>query len=160
MRRPLAQRLNITKCTPDERCGVHSGFTMDRSRGATAPHAHLDAAAIDRKHRTMSRIDSSLCPSLTETERMTPGLLPTCAYAVAAFDGGGQNVSRPMDRCHETSQCAPTVTDVTASAEHHRYHGIPAVRSALIGAVGVNVAISPAPPAQNRAILPKSACQF
>ena len=29
-----------------------------------------------------------------------------------------------MERCQETSQCAPMVTEVTARAAHHRYHGI------------------------------------
>ena len=54
---------------------------------------------------------------------------------------GVQNVSRPMERCHETSQWAPIETDVTANAEHHRYHGICPVFSAA-GEIGrANVAI-------------------
>ena len=36
-----------------------------------------------------------------------------------------------MVRCHETSQCAPTVTEVTPKAEHHRYQGMCAVRSSV-----------------------------
>src|SRR5258706_15106038 len=40
---------------------------------------------------------------------------------------GVQNVSRPMERCQEISQCAPTMADVTASTEHHTNHGIAAV---------------------------------
>src|ERR1700746_710822 len=46
-----------------------------------------------------------------------------------------------MDRCHETSQWAPMVTDVTASVEHHRYQGICAVFSAAGENGRANVAI-------------------
>lgn len=41
-----------------------------------------------------------------------------------AMCAGVQKVSRPIERCQETSQCAPIETDVTASTAHHRYHGI------------------------------------
>lgn len=41
-----------------------------------------------------------------------------------AMCAGVQNVSRPIDRCQETSQCAPIETEVTATTEHHRYQGI------------------------------------
>ena len=37
---------------------------------------------------------------------------------------GVQNVSLPIERCQETSQCAPMETEVTASTAHHKYHGI------------------------------------
>jgi len=38
---------------------------------------------------------------------------------------GVQNVSRPMELCHEMSQCAPMVADVTASVAHQMYQGMP-----------------------------------
>src|ERR1700733_14386293 len=41
-----------------------------------------------------------------------------------AMCAGVQKLSRPMERCQETSQWAPMVTEVTASAAHHRYHGM------------------------------------
>jgi hypothetical protein len=41
-----------------------------------------------------------------------------------AMWAGVQKVSRPMERCQETSQCAPMVTEVTASAAHQRYQGM------------------------------------
>jgi hypothetical protein len=44
---------------------------------------------------------------------------------------GVQKVSRPMDLCHETSQCAPMVTEVTAKVEHHKYQGMFDIRSAV-----------------------------
>ncbi len=37
---------------------------------------------------------------------------------------GVQNVSRPMERCQEISQCVPTIAEVTARTAHHTYHGI------------------------------------
>src|ERR1700682_3383692 len=37
---------------------------------------------------------------------------------------GVQKLSRPMERCHETSQCAPIATEVTARVTHHRYQGM------------------------------------
>ena len=37
---------------------------------------------------------------------------------------GVQNVSRPMERCQEISQCVPTMAEVTAMTEHHTYQGI------------------------------------
>jgi hypothetical protein len=37
---------------------------------------------------------------------------------------GVQNVSRPIDMCHEISQFAPIVAEVTASTAHHIYQGI------------------------------------
>lgn len=43
---------------------------------------------------------------------------------------GVQNVSRPIERCQETSQCAPIVLDVTARATPHRYQGMPCPRAA------------------------------
>jgi hypothetical protein len=42
---------------------------------------------------------------------------------------GVQNVSRPIDMCHEISQNRPTVVAVTAIAEDHTYQGIEAARS-------------------------------
>ena len=41
-----------------------------------------------------------------------------------AMWAGVQNVSRPMERCHEMSQCVPTMAEVTARTEHHTYQGI------------------------------------
>ncbi len=58
-----------------------------------------------------------------------------------AMCAGVQKESRPIDRCHDTSQCAPMVTDVTARVEHHRYQGMEAVRSAVIDRGRVRVAI-------------------
>lgn len=46
-----------------------------------------------------------------------------------------------MERCQETSQCAPIVTDVTARAAHQRYHGIRSVVTAAARAV-VTVAMT------------------
>lgn len=37
---------------------------------------------------------------------------------------GVQKLSRPIERCQETSQCAPIATEVTATAAHQRYQGI------------------------------------
>ena len=34
-----------------------------------------------------------------------------------------RNVSRPMERCQEMSQCMPTIAQVTAATEHHTYQG-------------------------------------
>src|SRR5277367_6244627 len=51
-----------------------------------------------------------------------------------------QKVSRPMERCQETSQWAPMATEVTARAAHQRYQGICAAAVAA-GRVGVRVAI-------------------
>jgi len=56
-------------------------------------------------------------------------------------------VSRPIEACHETSQCAPMLTDVTASAEHHRDQGMCAVRSSVWDNCRANVAI-PTPSGQ------------
>src|SRR5215472_7314157 len=36
---------------------------------------------------------------------------------------GVQNVSRPMERCQEMSQCTPIMAEVTAPTEHQTYHG-------------------------------------
>ena len=41
-----------------------------------------------------------------------------------AICAGVQNVSRPIDRCQEISQCVPTMAEVTAMTEHHTYQGI------------------------------------
>src|SRR5580658_9002610 len=40
-----------------------------------------------------------------------------------AMCAGVQKLSRPMERCHEISQCAPTIAEVTARTEHQIYHG-------------------------------------
>ena len=45
-----------------------------------------------------------------------------------AMCAGVQKLSRPMERCQETSQCAPIVTEVTARAAHQRFFG-----GALVG---------------------------
>src|ERR1700749_924810 len=37
--------------------------------------------------------------------------------------GGVQNVSRPMERCHEISHSTPTIAEVTPTIDAHRYHG-------------------------------------
>ena len=39
---------------------------------------------------------------------------------------GVQNVSRPIEMCHEMSQYPPNASEVTAAARHHTYHGIEA----------------------------------
>ena len=36
---------------------------------------------------------------------------------------GVQNVSRPIERCQEMSQCTPTMANVTAATEHQTYQG-------------------------------------
>ena len=41
-----------------------------------------------------------------------------------AMWAGVQNVSRPMERCHDMSQCVPTMAEVTATTAHHTYQGI------------------------------------
>src|SRR5580698_4469074 len=40
-----------------------------------------------------------------------------------AMCAGVQKLSRPMERCQEISQCAPTIAEVTASTEHQMYQG-------------------------------------
>ena len=42
---------------------------------------------------------------------------------------GVQNVSRPIEICHEISQYPPKVSEVTAAARHHTYQGIAATWS-------------------------------
>ena len=36
---------------------------------------------------------------------------------------GVQNVSRPIERCHEMSQCTPIMAHVTAATAHQTYQG-------------------------------------
>src|SRR5689334_21134117 len=36
---------------------------------------------------------------------------------------GVQKLSRPMERCHEISQCTPVIAQVTAATAHHTYQG-------------------------------------
>src|SRR5215469_1200477 len=50
---------------------------------------------------------------------------------------GVQNVSRPMEMCHEISQYPPNASKVTAAARHHTYH-----RTALRTVVTVRGAAS------------------
>src|SRR5215472_11491736 len=59
-----------------------------------------------------------------------------------AMWAGVQKVSRPMERCQDTSHCPPMVTDVTARAQHHRYHGTRAPVWARREAGWVKVAIA------------------
>ena len=42
-----------------------------------------------------------------------------------AICAGVQNVSRPIERCHEISQWPPIMAEVTARTEHQIYQGIP-----------------------------------
>src|ERR1700761_833632 len=61
-----------------------------------------------------------------------------------AMWAGVQKLSRPMERCQETSQCAPMVTEVTASAAHQRYHGMRT--TLLVRGFAVRVAMLRFPP--------------
>src|SRR5580658_8062038 len=61
-----------------------------------------------------------------------------------AMWAGVQKLSRPMERCQETSQCAPMVTEVTASAAHQRYHGMRT--TLLVRVFAVRVAMLRFPP--------------
>jgi len=42
-----------------------------------------------------------------------------------AMCAGVQKVSRPIERCHDTSHAPPTEADVTASTPPQTYHGTP-----------------------------------
>src|SRR5262252_5966070 len=42
---------------------------------------------------------------------------------------GVQNVSRPIERCQEISQCTPIMADVTAATAHQMGQGTVAVRT-------------------------------
>src|SRR5260370_42451671 len=50
-----------------------------------------------------------------------------------AMWAGVQKLSRPMERCQETSHAPPIVAEVTAMAPHQTYHGTEAVRLAICG---------------------------
>ena len=39
-------------------------------------------------------------------------------------------MSRPIERCHEISQCTPIMAEVTAATEHHTYQGMACERGA------------------------------
>src|SRR5262249_17209105 len=56
-----------------------------------------------------------------------------------AMCAGVQNVSRPIDRCQEISQCTPTMANVTAATEHHTYHG---TASVLVVGIACVVAVA------------------
>src|SRR5215469_8303061 len=55
---------------------------------------------------------------------MTAAITPQAWIAMCA---GVQKVSRPMERCQDTSHAPPMEAEVTASAPHHRYQGTRAV---------------------------------
>ena len=95
-------------------------FGVRTKDGATArllvQDSDAPAVAAGRTIRLDLATRSFIVPEVvSRTASNPPPWISMCA--------GVQNVSRPIDRCHEISQCTPTMEDVLASTAHHTYQG-------------------------------------
>src|SRR5258707_15181394 len=89
------------------------------------PQAAINAPNGARKPSTFT--DAAFCaeerPKVLTSMRLPQMIAANTPQAWMARCAGVQKVSRPIERCQETSHAPPIEAEVTASAPNHRYQG-------------------------------------